>query len=113
MFLLQNNNILRIVALNLLLVTTCLLSGAKNVYGELVEQPNIVLLFVDDLGWADLGHRHPDIFETPHISKLAEDGLDFEQAYIASPLLQSEPGDTRYGTTCLLFDSDYEIQPNQ
>lgn len=48
------------------------------------KKPNIVLFFVDDLGWADLGFRNP-IFETPNIDKLAKKGLSFEQAYIASP----------------------------
>ncbi len=48
------------------------------------SQPNIVLLFVDDLGWNDLGFRNSK-FETPHIDQLASDSLDFQRAYIASP----------------------------
>lgn len=48
------------------------------------QRPNIVVLFVDDLGWADLGYRN-SLFETPNIDQLSEDGLDFERAYIASP----------------------------
>ncbi|QDT10446.1 sulfatase [Planctomycetes bacterium K23_9] len=48
------------------------------------EQPNIVLLFVDDLGWTDVGFRN-DKFETPHIDQLAAESLSFEQCYIASP----------------------------
>jgi arylsulfatase A-like enzyme len=48
-------------------------------------RPNIVLFFVDDLGWADLGYRNPDVFESPNIDKLAAQGTDFQQAYIACP----------------------------
>ena len=48
------------------------------------KKPNIILFFVDDLGWSDLGFRNP-IFETPNIDKLAANSLSFEQAYIASP----------------------------
>ena len=48
------------------------------------EQPNIVLFFVDDLGWSDLGYRNP-LFESPNIDALAEEGVSFEQAYIACP----------------------------
>ncbi|VGO15757.1 Arylsulfatase [Pontiella desulfatans] len=48
-------------------------------------QPNIVLLFVDDWGWADMGCRQPDVFETPNIDKLVGEGVDFRQAYIACP----------------------------
>ncbi len=49
------------------------------------KQPNIVLLFVDDLGWADLGYRQPDVFESPNIDRLAKEGLDFQQFYIPCP----------------------------
>ena len=52
------------------------------------EQPNIVMLFVDDLGWADLGYNNPK-FETPNIDKLQEDGLYFERNYI--PTATSSP----------------------
>lgn len=48
------------------------------------EKPNIVLLFVDDWGWADVGFRNP-IFHTPNIDQLKKDGLNFERAYIATP----------------------------
>lgn len=48
------------------------------------EKPNIVLLFVDDMGWSDLGYRNP-VFESPNIDVLAEQGIDFQQAYIACP----------------------------
>ncbi len=47
-------------------------------------KPNIILFFVDDLGWSDLGFRNP-VFETPNIDALAKSGVSFEQAYIASP----------------------------
>ena len=48
------------------------------------NKPNIILFFVDDLGWSDLGFRN-SVFETPNIDKLAKSSLSFEQAYIASP----------------------------
>ncbi|MDZ8117840.1 sulfatase [Pontiella agarivorans] len=50
------------------------------------EKPNIVLFFVDDLGWNNLGYRNPDLFETPNIDQLAKDGIDFQQGYVAGPV---------------------------
>lgn len=49
-----------------------------------VEQPNIVLLFVDDYGWSDIGYRN-EIFNTPNLDQLKKDGLDFNRAYIPTP----------------------------
>ncbi|MCK5172023.1 MAG: sulfatase-like hydrolase/transferase, partial [Planctomycetes bacterium] len=55
------------------------------------QKPNIVLFFVDDLGWSDLGYRNP-VFESPNIDRLAKEGLDFEQAYIACPTCSPSRG---------------------
>lgn len=49
------------------------------------ERPNIVLFFVDDLGWNNLEYRNPDLFHTPNIDRLAAEGMDFQQCYVASP----------------------------
>src|SRR5690606_33610156 len=48
------------------------------------DKPNIIIMFVDDLGWTDLGFRNP-VFKTPNIDKLKSDGLSFERAYISTP----------------------------
>ncbi len=44
------------------------------------ERPNIVLIMVDDLGFADLGCYGSEI-ETPNLDRLAADGLRFTQFY--------------------------------
>ncbi len=44
------------------------------------EQPNIILVMADDLGWSDIGCYGGEI-ETPHIDSLARDGLRFRQFY--------------------------------
>ena len=48
------------------------------------KKPNIVLLFVDDWGWADVGFRNP-LFETPNIDQLKKESLNFNRAYIPTP----------------------------
>ncbi len=45
------------------------------------EQPNIVILLADDLGWADLGFRGSDI-KTPNIDRLAAEGTHLERFYV-------------------------------
>lgn len=45
------------------------------------EQPNIVFIFIDDLGWTDLGYMGSEYYETPNIDRLAKQGMIFTNAY--------------------------------
>ena len=49
------------------------------------QRPNIVLFFIDDLGWRDVGFMGSDFFETPHIDRLADESMKFTAAYSAAP----------------------------
>ncbi|MGD9854701.1 MAG: sulfatase-like hydrolase/transferase, partial [Planctomycetaceae bacterium] len=48
--------------------------------------PNIVLILVDDLGWADIGCFGADLHETPHIDRLAERSVRFTNGYAAASI---------------------------
>lgn len=48
--------------------------------------PNVVLIYIDDLGWRDLACYGGELFETPHIDKLAAEGMRFTQAYANCPV---------------------------
>ncbi len=48
------------------------------------DQPNIVLIFADDLGWKDVGYQGSDFHETPRIDALAREGMMFSSAYAAA-----------------------------
>lgn len=52
------------------------------------EKPNIVIFYVDDLGWQDVQLNDIDDacpYETPNIIKLAEGGMNFTQGYSSAP----------------------------
>ena len=52
------------------------------------EQPNIVIFYVDDLGWQDIEVNDlddPCPYETPNLKKLAGAGMNFTQAYSPAP----------------------------
>lgn len=51
--------------------------------GVMAQQPNFVLFFVDDLGWADLGYQSSK-FQTPNIDSLKTDGMYFSRAYVST-----------------------------
>ncbi|QDV41384.1 Arylsulfatase [Stieleria neptunia] len=44
---------------------------------------NVVVFFVDDMGWTDLGCTGSDFYETPNIDALAENGVRFTNGYSA------------------------------
>ncbi|MGB1130638.1 MAG: sulfatase-like hydrolase/transferase, partial [Haloferula sp.] len=46
------------------------------------EKPNIVLIMTDDQGWADVGVYGATEFETPHLDKMAEEGVHFTNWYV-------------------------------
>ena len=81
----------------LLIATLALFASAK---------PNIVLVFIDDMGWGDLGCYGNDFIDTPRIDKLAAEGMRFTDFYasgaVCSPTrcaLQSGQNQARIGIT--------------
>lgn len=58
--------------------------GQEKTKKSKTEKPNIVLLFVDDYGWSDVGYRN-STFNTPNIDQLKMESLDFNRAYIPTP----------------------------
>ena len=48
--------------------------------------PNVVVILLDDLGWGDFSCFGNQAAQTPHIDRLAREGLRFEQFYVASPI---------------------------
>jgi arylsulfatase A-like enzyme len=49
------------------------------------KPPNIVFIFIDDLGWTDLGCFGSRYYETANIDKLADEGVVFTNAYSNAP----------------------------
>ncbi len=50
------------------------------------RRPNIVLILIDDYGWRDTGFNGSRFYETPHIDRLAREGMVFTDGYSASPV---------------------------
>ncbi len=51
--------------------------------------PNIVFILIDDMGWPDVEPYGHEFHETPHVNRLAADGMQFTNAYAASPVCSS------------------------
>lgn len=48
------------------------------------DQPNVIYILADDLGYGDLSCYGQNKFETPHIDKLAKEGMRFTNHYSGS-----------------------------
>ena len=85
-------------------VAACLLALATSAFAQ-GPKPNLILILADDLGWADLGCYGNTFNETPHLDRLAREGLRFTQFYagpVCSPTrtnLQSGQDQARFGIT--------------
>jgi arylsulfatase A len=51
-----------------------------------LEKPNIILILADDLGWGDIGSYGQSKIRTPHLDRLAAEGMRFTQFYAGSPV---------------------------
>ncbi len=54
--------------------------------GQQGSPPNIIYIMADDLGYGDVGCYGQPFIHTPHIDRLAQEGMRFTQAYAGSPV---------------------------
>lgn len=68
------------------LVSAPRLSAEPTVAEPVEPAPDVVLILVDDLGWAELGCYGNRFNETPHADRLAREGMVFTRAYSPAPV---------------------------
>lgn len=68
----------------LMVLGLCLLGGCANRPAE--QPPNVVFILADDLGWTDVGCFGSSFYKTPHLDRLAGQGMKFTNAYAACPV---------------------------
>lgn len=69
-----------------LLVSALSLSSALPAQSAGEGRPNILLIVVDDLGYAELGCQGNTQIPTPHIDSIASQGIRFTSAYVSAPV---------------------------
>lgn len=62
----------------------CILLGFASCSSNPIVKPNVIFIIVDDLGWSDAGFMGSVFYDTPHIDKLAQNGIVFNRAYAAA-----------------------------
>lgn len=68
------------------LVCLCLCSACAEPSSSPAESsatPNVVIIFVDDMGYADLGSYGATAYTTPHLDSMAQEGVRFSDFYVS------------------------------
>ncbi|CAM5576366.1 Sulfatase-like hydrolase/transferase OS=Streptomyces tendae OX=1932 GN=GUR47_36300 PE=3 SV=1 [Streptomyces tendae] len=85
------------------------------------KRPNILFILGDDLGWADLSSYGAPHIRTPHLDRLAAQGVRFTQAYSGSATCSPTrfslytgryPGRTKGGLAEPIGDRSQGLDPN-
>ncbi len=70
-----------------LIVSLCLLTGiALPAATDRASTPNLVIIFCDDLGYADIGPFGAQGYKTPNLDRMAKEGIRFTRFYVAQPV---------------------------
>lgn len=81
-----------VIAAKGLALSNCMLSAAGCVFTNdsshthlTRNPPNIVFIYIDDMGWKDVGFMGSEYYETPNIDSLARQSMVFTNAYANAP----------------------------
>jgi arylsulfatase A-like enzyme len=81
-------SLLSVISISLVFLSGCNQTSTTNVSDiNANKKPNVLLILVDDLGWADVTAYNPQTnYSTPNMDRIANEGLLFTDGYAASPI---------------------------
>lgn len=82
-----------------------LMAGSAQPAAQPALRPNIIFILTDDLGWGDLSCYGGDLLPTPHLDRMAAEGIRFTQFYVASPICSP----SRVAATTGMFPARWRI----
>lgn len=82
------------------LVALCISISPAGAADRTDGPPNIVLIFIDDQGYQDLGCFGSPNIKTPHIDRMASEGVKFTDFYVAAPICSASRAGLLTGCYC-------------
>ena len=61
-------------------------TGAMTAFAQSPPKPNVLLILIDDMGYADVGCYGAKDIATPHIDRLAREGVRLTDCYSNGPV---------------------------
>ena len=74
-------------------------------------RPNVLVLFADDLGYADLGIQGSKEIPTPHIDSIGKHGVRCTSGYVSSPMCSPSRAGLMTGRSQSRFGHDINWEP--
>jgi len=81
------------------------------------QQPNVLFILVDDLGWADVSYAGSTGYETPNVDRLSKQGMVFTNFYSGGPVcsptrasILTGKSTARTGITTYLITPDQDVE---
>ena len=69
-----------------LLLCTCQTIKSTHTTEEKQSTPNIIVIFIDDMGWDDVGFNGGTHIKTPRLDQMAKEGIVLTDFYVAQPV---------------------------
>ncbi|MCA3255566.1 MAG: sulfatase-like hydrolase/transferase, partial [Alphaproteobacteria bacterium] len=77
------------------------------------QRPNVVVILMDDLGYADVSAYHKGRIPTPNIDRLAGEGVRFNQGYVSAPICSPSRAGLMTGRHQQRFGFEYNNGPGR
>ncbi len=81
-FKIKSNNYFHIICFQIILI---LIPGCQNPGSEVPDKPNVLIILTDDMGYGDISCYNSDAVDTPHIDRLAKEGVLCTDFYVPTP----------------------------
>jgi arylsulfatase A len=78
------NNLFSKLTIPTTAISLLALAGGCETNTEHQETPNIILIFTDDMGYGDIGVFGSELHRTPHLDRMASEGIMLTEFYSAS-----------------------------
>lgn len=75
-----------LLGLALILLCGQVFGQAKKGNNKKAKHPNIIYVYADDMGYGELGSYGQQKIKTPHLDKMAKEGMRFTQHYTSTPV---------------------------